>query len=130
MLDICCGTHLSSEANRIPSVVYLRCLISDRPETVESLFIAYRLTGDEIYREHGWKIFQAIEKHARVSTGGYATVLNVDANPAELEDKMETFFLVSIVIMTVVLYIADTCLERDIEIPLPALLRLGFATFG
>jgi mannosyl-oligosaccharide alpha-1,2-mannosidase len=68
----------------------------NRPETVESLFIAYRLTGDEIYREHGWKIFQAIEKHARVPTGGYATVLNVDANPAELEDKMETFFLVSI----------------------------------
>lgn len=65
-----------------------------RPETVESLFIAYRLTGDNIYREHGWKIFQAIEKHARVSTGGYATVINVDDNPASLEDKMETFFLV------------------------------------
>ncbi|KAF9535618.1 glycoside hydrolase family 47 protein [Crepidotus variabilis] len=64
-----------------------------RPETVESLFIAYRLTGDNIYREHGWKIFQAIEKHARVSTGGYATVINVDDNPASLEDKMETFFL-------------------------------------
>ncbi|KAF6754190.1 glycoside hydrolase family 47 protein, partial [Ephemerocybe angulata] len=64
-----------------------------RPETVESLFIAYRLTGDELYREHGWRIFQSIEKHAKVSTGGYATVLNVDENPARLEDKMETFFL-------------------------------------
>ncbi|KAF5332791.1 hypothetical protein D9611_005172 [Ephemerocybe angulata] len=64
-----------------------------RPETVESLFIAYRLTGDELYREHGWRIFQSIEKHAKVPTGGYATVLNVDENPAQLEDKMETFFL-------------------------------------
>ena len=67
-----------------------------RPETVESLFLAYRLTGDPTYRYHGWKIFEAIEKHAKVPGGGYATVLNVDENPARLEDKMETFFLVRV----------------------------------
>lgn len=66
-----------------------------RPETVESLFIAYRLTGDERYRDHGWRIFQAIEKHCRVDTGGYATIINVDEIPTRKEDKMETFFLVS-----------------------------------
>ncbi|KAF9469504.1 glycoside hydrolase family 47 protein [Collybia nuda] len=64
-----------------------------RPETVESLFIAYRLTGDPRYREYGWKIFQSIEKHCRVETGGYATVVNVDEVPARLEDKMETFLM-------------------------------------
>lgn len=67
-----------------------------RPETVESLFIAYRLTGDQRYRDHGWKIFQSIQKHCYVETGGYASVLNVDENPARKEDKMETFFLVSL----------------------------------
>jgi hypothetical protein len=36
-----------------------------RPETVESLFLAYRATGDEIYREWGWKIFQAFQKYCR-----------------------------------------------------------------
>jgi mannosyl-oligosaccharide alpha-1,2-mannosidase len=65
-----------------------------RPETIESLFIAYRLTGDQRYRDHGWRIFQAIEKHCRVEAGGYATVINVDENPSRQEDKMETFFLV------------------------------------
>ncbi|KAF8167279.1 glycoside hydrolase family 47 protein [Crassisporium funariophilum] len=64
-----------------------------RPETVESLFIAYRLTGDQLYRDHGWRIFQAIEKHCRVESGGYATIINVDESPARQEDKMETFFL-------------------------------------
>lgn len=64
------------------------------PETVESLFIAYRLTGDPRYREHGWRIFQSIEKHCRVETGGYATVVNVDEVPAKLEDRMETFLMV------------------------------------
>ena len=65
-----------------------------RPETIESLFIAYRLTGDQRYRDHGWRIFQAIEKHCRVEGGGYATIINVDENPSRQEDKMETFFLV------------------------------------
>lgn len=68
--------------------------LTDRPETVESLFLAYRLTGDPIYREHGWKIFQSIETHCRVDTGGYATIVNVDELPARHEDKMETFMLV------------------------------------
>jgi hypothetical protein len=65
-----------------------------RPETVESLFVAWRLTGDARYRAHGWAIFSAIETHCRVATGGYASVRNVDALPVELEDKMETFMMV------------------------------------
>jgi len=66
-----------------------------RPETVESLFIAFRLTGDSRYRDWGWEIFSAIEKHCRVPSGGYASVMNVDQLPVIWDDKMETFFLVS-----------------------------------
>ncbi|KAF8060789.1 glycoside hydrolase [Lyophyllum atratum] len=64
-----------------------------RPETIESLFIAYRLTGDEKYREQGWAIFQAIEKYCRVESGGYASILNVDDVGSKLEDRMETFMM-------------------------------------
>ncbi|KAL1951025.1 hypothetical protein VTO73DRAFT_174 [Trametes versicolor] len=64
-----------------------------RPETVESLFIAYRLTGDQRYRDYGWQIFQAIERHCKIETGGYASIFNVAAVPVEHEDKMETFFM-------------------------------------
>ena len=59
------------------------------------MFIAFRLTGDKRYRDHGWDIFQAIEKHCRIPSGGYATIVNVDEAPPRHEDKMETFFLVS-----------------------------------
>lgn len=31
------------------------------PETAESLFVLHQVTGNPIYREWGWKIFQAIE---------------------------------------------------------------------
>ncbi|THU79563.1 glycoside hydrolase [Dendrothele bispora CBS 962.96] len=64
-----------------------------RPETIESLFIAFRLTGDVKYREWGWSIFQAIEKHCKVETGGYAIIINVDEVPSRKEDKMETFLM-------------------------------------
>ena len=40
-----------------------------RPETVESLFILYRITGKQQYREWGWKIFEAFEKNSRVENG-------------------------------------------------------------
>ena len=66
-----------------------------RPETVGSLFIAYRLTGNNLFREYGWNIFQAIETHCKVESGGYASIINVDAVPAEHEDKMETFLMVN-----------------------------------
>ncbi|XP_076893272.1 mannosyl-oligosaccharide 1,2-alpha-mannosidase MNS3-like [Bidens hawaiensis] len=37
-----------------------------RPETVESLFILYRITEDSKYREWGWSIFKAFEKYTKV----------------------------------------------------------------
>ncbi|KAM0746133.1 glycoside hydrolase [Meredithblackwellia eburnea MCA 4105] len=64
-----------------------------RPETVESLFVAYRVTGDPKYREWGWEIFQAFNKHCRLPDGGYASILDVDEVPVKYEDRMETFWI-------------------------------------
>ncbi|TMW63372.1 hypothetical protein Poli38472_002313 [Pythium oligandrum] len=47
-----------------------------RPETVESLYVLYQVTGDRIYQEWGWNIFSSIEKHCRVSYG-YAVYRDV-----------------------------------------------------
>ena len=62
-----------------------------RPETVESLFVMWRVTGDVTYREWGWEIWSNIDKHCRVD-GGYAALVDV-AHPDRKEDKMESFFL-------------------------------------
>ncbi|XP_024538904.1 mannosyl-oligosaccharide 1,2-alpha-mannosidase MNS3 isoform X1 [Selaginella moellendorffii] len=64
-----------------------------RPETVESLFVLYRITGDSMYREWGWKIFQAFEAHTKISTGGYSSIDDVTVANSYKRDKMETFFL-------------------------------------
>nr|CAG4714216.1 unnamed protein product [Naegleria fowleri] len=64
-----------------------------RPETVESLFIMWRITGDEKYREWGWKIFQAIEKHCKVEGGGYSGVVTVLNSHPHKDDFQQSFFL-------------------------------------
>ena len=96
------------------------------PETIESLFIAYRLTGDDRYREYGWKIFQSIEKHCRLESGGYVSILNVDDVDSEKIDKMETFFLVWFLFYRLshvkVYLLCFFFLERDFEVSLLALL--------
>jgi len=61
-----------------------------RPETVESLFYLYRVTGDPVYREWGWNIFNAFEKHTKLAEG-YASISDV-LIPKYI-NKMETFYL-------------------------------------
>ena len=64
-----------------------------RPEAIESFFYLFRVTKKRKYREWGWKIYKAIEKHAKVKYG-YSSIENVqDIQNTSYLDKMETFFL-------------------------------------
>ena len=79
-----------------------------RPETVESVFVLYRVTGDEKYREIGWKIFEALNKQCRTPSA-YSGLKNVNhkaeqvkptarlqhlpPDPTNWNDSMESFFL-------------------------------------
>eukprot|EP00741_Cyanophora_paradoxa_P023311 tig00000254_g22518.t1 len=64
-----------------------------RPETVESLFYLWRYTHDPQYREWGWEIFQAFERHARTEIA-YSGIRDVRRVPPVLDDRMESFFMV------------------------------------
>ncbi|RKP27308.1 glycoside hydrolase, partial [Syncephalis pseudoplumigaleata] len=65
-----------------------------RPETVESLFILWRVTGNPRYREWGWQIFEALQQHASVPDGrGYASIVDVRILPTLKRDHLETFFI-------------------------------------
>ena len=48
-----------------------------RPETVESLWVLWRVTGESEWRDAGWRMWQAWERHARVDSGGYASLKSV-----------------------------------------------------
>ncbi|CAM9023729.1 unnamed protein product [Wickerhamomyces anomalus] len=65
----------------------------ERPETVESLFILYRITKDPIYREWGWKIFESFVKHTKTPDGSYTSLDDVTTIPSKQRDNMESFWL-------------------------------------
>ncbi|CAL4093322.1 unnamed protein product, partial [Meganyctiphanes norvegica] len=64
-----------------------------RPETIESLWYMYQITGNKTYQDWGWQIFQGIEKYCKVAHG-YTSLGNVKSTiDTKPRDKMESFFL-------------------------------------
>eukprot|EP00742_Colponemidia_sp_Colp-10_P006129 GILJ01006559.1.p1 GENE.GILJ01006559.1~~GILJ01006559.1.p1 ORF type:complete len:345 (-),score=27.10 GILJ01006559.1:127-1161(-) len=63
-----------------------------RPETVESLFILWRVTKEQKYRLWGENIFRAFERHSQTAFG-FSGVKNVQQDPPEWNNEMPSFFL-------------------------------------
>lgn len=67
-----------------------------RPETVESLFYLYRLTGDEKYRRWGYEIFQSFVKYSAVKNKegetAYTSLDDVTQIPPRKRDNTELFW--------------------------------------
>lgn len=67
-----------------------------RPETVESLFVMWRLTREEKYRQWAWQIFIAMEHWFAVSEAGakgYTSLADITIVPPPKRDNMESFWL-------------------------------------
>ena len=62
-----------------------------RPEFVESLFVLYRTTREDRYRDMAWEVFQSIEKYCKVEHG-YASLKDVNDPSSQLDD-MPSFFI-------------------------------------
>ncbi|MCJ1404258.1 hypothetical protein MMC11_007483 [Xylographa trunciseda] len=63
-----------------------------RPEAIESVFIMYRVTGDETWREKGWRMFNAVQNYTRVEFG-YSAIGDVTSDSPYHLDEMESFWL-------------------------------------
>ncbi|KAI0306131.1 glycoside hydrolase [Multifurca ochricompacta] len=64
-----------------------------RPETVESFYLLWRTTGDIVWRERGWAVFEALSREARIEDGGFASVDNVYHVGGRKRDEMPSWFL-------------------------------------
>jgi mannosyl-oligosaccharide alpha-1,2-mannosidase len=62
-----------------------------RPEAIESVFILYRITGDERLRDEAWNMFQAIITQTRTEYG-YSTIEDVTKLGSRKLDKMESYW--------------------------------------
>jgi len=63
-----------------------------RPEAVESLFIMYRITGDETWRDHAWKMFERIMAATETKFGNSAIADVAVTGKTEKKDEMEVGF--------------------------------------
>jgi mannosyl-oligosaccharide alpha-1,2-mannosidase len=61
-----------------------------RPETVESLFLMYRFTGDPKYRQWGWEIFLSFVRYCRIHGGGYSSLADVTVTAGAPVPEVET----------------------------------------
>lgn len=61
-----------------------------RPETVESIYYLWKMTGEQQYRDMAWDIFQSISKYCRTENG-FSAIQGVDGNPHHL-GKQESYF--------------------------------------
>jgi len=63
-----------------------------RPEAIESIFYLHRLTGNFIWRSHGWDMFLAVERLSRTEVA-YSSVLDVTAPKTPFhQGVMESFW--------------------------------------
>ena len=64
-----------------------------RPEAIESLFVLYRITGEDVWQEAAWDMFLAVTKATKTRIA-YAGIKDVRAESEDvrLEDSMESFW--------------------------------------
>ncbi|KAI0083757.1 seven-hairpin glycosidase [Irpex rosettiformis] len=63
-----------------------------RPETIESIFLMWKTTGDPVWRERGWRIFKALESETKTPSG-YASLYTVSKPHSILQNEMPSYFL-------------------------------------
>lgn len=91
-----------------------------RPEVVEAIYYLSFLTGDPIYREWSWEIWQSIEKYCKTKYG-YGSLKHVDRTDS-VEDRMESFFLAETMKYLYLIFDPDSeidILHKVSNVPLP-----------
>ncbi|KAH9921692.1 seven-hairpin glycosidase [Epithele typhae] len=83
-----------------------------RPETIESLYIMWRVTGDPVWRERGWAIYEAIEEQCRTPVG-YASLETVATNPGKKIDDQPSYFLAETLKYLYLLFVNDDPVPLD-----------------
>jgi mannosyl-oligosaccharide alpha-1,2-mannosidase len=84
------GEDMYAQGNKITSA---DTWYYQRPETIESIFYAWRKTHDPKYREWGWKIAQSIEEHTKQGSGYTALLHAFDKNSGTTVNVQDSFFL-------------------------------------
>jgi mannosyl-oligosaccharide alpha-1,2-mannosidase len=112
----CTATGLGADEAQVDvetgALVPTHLAYMQRPEVVESLFYLWRATHDQRYRDWGWAILGAREKHCR-HAAGYSGVASVQEDPPLSDDVQQSWFLAETLKYLYLLYRDDAALPLD-----------------
>ncbi|XP_036991819.2 mannosyl-oligosaccharide 1,2-alpha-mannosidase IC isoform X1 [Artibeus jamaicensis] len=83
-----------------------------RPEVVESYMYLWRQTHDPIYREWGWEVVMALERHCRTEAG-FSGIQDVYSGVPSHDNKQQTFFLAETLKYLYLLFSEDDTLSLE-----------------
>eukprot|EP00887_Chlorella_sp_A99_P007757 scaffold20.g7757.t1 len=87
-----------------------------RPEVIESIFYMWRATKDPKYRDWGWRMFVALQKHCK-QEGGYSGSFDVMQarvwKPPPSDDTQQSWFLAETLKYFYLLFSPDDVLPLD-----------------
>lgn len=84
-------TSARMEFHRNNGVFLTMEFYSHQPEVIESMFYAWRITGDEMWRDMAWNAFQSMQKYLEFNQSGWTGITNVNDPSAGLYDGMQSF---------------------------------------
>ncbi|KAL1675320.1 glycoside hydrolase [Schizophyllum commune] len=61
-----------------------------RPETIESIYLLWRTTGDPVWRERGWRLFESMERWCRAEYG-YSVVNQINTDHPRMTDEQPSW---------------------------------------
>ncbi|CAH7437351.1 Man1c1 [Phodopus roborovskii] len=83
-----------------------------RPEVVESYMYLWRQTHDPIYREWGWEVVMALEKHCRTEAG-FSGIQDVYSSNPNHDNRQQSFFLAETLKYLYLLFSEDNMLSPE-----------------
>lgn len=83
-----------------------------RPEAIESVWYMYRITGDPIWQEKGWKMWESIIK-ATSAPYGHSAIFDVLVKHTQQTDEMESFWLAETLKYFYLLYSTPSTISLD-----------------
>jgi len=83
-----------------------------RPEAIESVFYMWRITGDPIWQDKGWQMWEAIERVSWTEFA-YSAIENVNIPDSPQADSMESFWLAETLKYFYLLYSDPSLISLD-----------------
>eukprot|EP00466_Bigelowiella_natans_P001273 jgi/Bigna1/54798/estExt_Genewise1Plus.C_430058 len=87
-----------------------------RPETIESLFVMWRVTHEQKYRDQAWSIFKSFQKWAKVDNAGYSSLNSVKIHSLQersFRDHTESFFFAETMKYLYLIFTDDSVMPVD-----------------